>query len=117
MTASELLREAETLVALGWCQHATARTHEGASIDVAAGNAAEWSLLGALQAVTFRDASTTVDDLRDALSAIAELIEDPSLAHWNDEEGRTQADVCGLLSRAGQIVELPGLDSNQQPSG
>lgn len=103
MTGSELLREAEALVSLGWCQHATARTQNGMPIDVAAGNAAEWSLLGALQAVTFRDASTTVDDLRDALTAIAGLIDDPSLAHWNDADGRTQTEVCGLLSRAGGL--------------
>src|SRR5881409_297069 len=104
MTGSELLREAGALVALGWCQHTEARTQYGAAVDISAGNAAEWSLLGALQSVTFRDSSTSVDDLRTAMTAIAELIEDPSLADWNDQPERTQREVCTLLQRAGQLV-------------
>lgn len=103
MNGSELLREAETLVARGWCQHAAARTRHGSAVDVAAGNAAEWSLVGALQAATFSDSSTSVDDLRDALGSIADLIEDPSLIDWNDEPGRTQAEVQQLLERAAKI--------------
>ncbi len=100
MNGTDLLHEAGGLVALGWCQHAEARTLHGAATDVMAGNAAEWSLLGALQAVTFRDATTTMADLRDALSAIADLIDDPSLAHWNDAPNRTQVEVRSLLEDA-----------------
>lgn len=103
MTGTELLREAEALVQLGWCQHATARTLNGAAVDVSSGNAAQWSLLGALQAVTFRDSSTSLDDLRDAMMSIADLIDDPSLADWNDDPNRTQADVQGLLGRASRL--------------
>lgn len=107
MTGSELLREAGALVALGWCQHAEARTQYGAAVDISAGNAAEWSLLGALQSVTFRDSSTTVEDLRDALTAIADLIEDPSLADWNDRPERTASDVTGLLAHAEELASTP----------
>src|ERR1700747_1991254 len=92
MSGSELLHEAGALVALGWCQQAEAPSLHGGAVAVAAANAAEWSLLGALQTVTFRD-STSLDDLRTALTAIAELIEDPSLAGWNDEPARAQDDV------------------------
>ena len=106
MNGSQLLRETGLLVALGWCQHAEARDNRGTATDVAAGNAAEWSLLGALQAVTFRDSTTSLDDLRDALTAIADLIDDPSLAHWNDAADRTQSEVCGLLQRAAQLVPV-----------
>ena len=106
MTGSELLREAGALVALGWCQHTEARTQYGAAVDISAGNAAEWSLLGALQTVTFRDSSTSVEDLRTALTAIAELIEDPSLSDWNDEPDRTASDVFELLARAEQLASF-----------
>ena len=106
MTGAELLREAGALVALGWCQHTEARTLQGAAIDVTAGNAAEWSLLGALQTVTLRDSSTTLDDLRGALTAIADLIEDPSPANWNDEPQRTQWEVCNLLDRAERLAAV-----------
>jgi hypothetical protein len=106
MTGSELLREAGALVALGWCQHAQARTQEGAAVDISAGNAAEWSLLGALQTVTFRDSATTIEDLREALTAIAELIDDPSLSDWNDMPERTATDVTELLADAERLVLL-----------
>ena len=106
MSGSELLREAGALVSLGWCQHAEARTQQGAVVDISAGNAAEWSLLGALQTVTFRDSSTTLDDLRAALTAIAELIEDPSLAEWNDDPHRTQQEVRKMLERAEELAAV-----------
>jgi hypothetical protein len=106
MSGSELLREAGALVALGWCQHAEARTQHGAAVDIAAGNAAEWSLLGALQTVTFRDSSTSIEDLRAALTAIAELIEDPSLSDWNDDPDRTQQEVRRMLERAEELATV-----------
>ena len=108
MSGSDLLREAGALVALGWCQNAEARTLQGAAVDISAGNAAEWSLLGALQAVTFRDSSTTLEDLRNALGAIADLIEDPSLADWNDKPERTASDVTALLADAEQLASVDG---------
>jgi hypothetical protein len=106
MSGSELLREAGALVALGWCQHTEARTQYGAAVDISAGSAAEWSLLGALQTVTFRDSSTSVEDLRTALTAIAELIDDPSLSDWNDEPDRTAGDVVELLARAERLASF-----------
>jgi hypothetical protein len=106
MSGSELLREAGALVALGWCQHAEARTQHGAAVDIAAGNAAEWSLLGALQTVTFRDSSTSIEDLREALTAIAEVIDDPSLSDWNDDPDRTQEEVTDMLERAEGLVAV-----------
>jgi hypothetical protein len=104
MNGSELLREAGALVALGWCQNAEARTLQGAPVDIFARNAAEWSLLGALQTVTLRDSSTSLDDLRTAVTAIADLIDDPSLSHWNDRFDRTQEEVRTLLERAEQLA-------------
>jgi hypothetical protein len=100
MDGSELLHEAGALVTAGWCQGAPARDAAGAPIDVLARAAASWSLLGALQAATFRDASTRLSDVGLAVAAIAELIEDPCLAHWNDEAARTQLDVIALLDHA-----------------
>jgi hypothetical protein len=100
LDGSELLHEAGSLVAAGWCQGAPARDADGLAIDVLAHEAASWSLLGALQAATFRDSSTRVSDLGLAVAAIAELLEDPCLAHWNDESVRTQLDVIALLDRA-----------------
>ena len=100
MDGSELLHEAGALVTAGWCQGATARDPAGNSTDVRASGASSWSLLGALQAATLRDSSTQVDDVALAVAAIAELIDDPSLSHWNDAAARTQLEVVQLLDRA-----------------
>jgi hypothetical protein len=100
MNGSELLHEAGALVTAGWCQGATARDPAGNITDVRTGDASAWSLLGALQAAALRDSSTRIDDIALAVAAIAELIEDPSLSHWNDAAARTKLEVVGLLDRA-----------------
>jgi hypothetical protein len=100
LDGSELLHEAGALVTAGWCQGAAARDANGVAIDVLARDAAAWSLLGALQAATFRDSSTRISDLGTAVAAIADLIDDPCLSHWNDDSVRTQLEVVALLDRA-----------------
>ena len=102
MDGSQLLRQAEALVEFGWCQGATARTVHGAPIDVCDHDAAEWSLLGALQAASFSGRPAELQDIRGALEAIADLIADPSLSHWNDAPERTQQEVLTLLAEAGR---------------
>jgi hypothetical protein len=100
MNGSELLHEAGAFVTAGWCQGAEARSARGMAVDVCDEAAASWSLLGALQAAAARDESTRIEDIRHAVAAIAGLIVDPSLAHWNDVPARTQAGVAALLGRA-----------------
>jgi hypothetical protein len=100
LNGSELLQEAGALVTAGWCQGAAARDANGGATDALGNDAASWSLLGALQVATFRDASTRIADLGLAVAAIADLIDDPCLAHWNDEALRTQLEVVALLDRA-----------------
>jgi hypothetical protein len=121
MNGSELLHEAGALVATGWCQGAEASTVAGEPVHVDAGDAARWSLLGALQAAAISDGSTRLEDIAVAVGAIADLIVDPSLAHWNDEPQRTRGDIAELLRRAEEIAarELfstePG-STRQEPS-
>lgn len=100
MNGSELLHEAGALVNAGWCQGTEARTAHGSAVDVCDATAASWSLLGALQAAALRDESTRMEDIEVAVAAIAELIADPSLAHWNDVPARTQHRVTELLEQA-----------------
>ncbi len=104
MNGSELLHEAGKLIASGWCQGAEARGLYGDPVDVCAGAAARWSLLGSLQAAAYGDASTAIEDIGLAVAAIAELIIDPSLAHWNDDPSRTERDVGDLLWRAERLA-------------
>ncbi len=106
MNGCELLHEAGVLVAAGWCQGAEAETARGDPVEVEDEAAARWSLLGALQAAALCDDGTRIQDVGDAVAAIAELIVDPSLAHWNDVTGRTQHDVSELLAQA-ELLAAP----------
>jgi hypothetical protein len=102
MNGAELLQDAARRIDVGWCQGTEATTVEGTPIDVC--SAAKWSLLGALQAAAVSDEWTQLRDVEVAVSAIADLIEDPSLAHWNDVPSRTAGDVSNLLDRAESIA-------------
>jgi hypothetical protein len=100
MNGSRLLHDAGVLVERGWCQGTEARDSNGRATDVVAADATAWSLLGALQATTVGDPSTGLDDIGDAVAALAELISDPSLANWNDSETRTKLEVLSVLKNA-----------------
>jgi hypothetical protein len=104
MNGSKLLHDAGVLVERGWCQGTEARDVNGRAIDVGAADAAAWSLLGALQATTVADPSTELQDIGDAVSALADLIMDPSLANWNDSETRTKLEVLRVLRDAEVLV-------------
>jgi hypothetical protein len=108
MNGAELLHDAARRIGVGWCQGTEARTVDGAPIDVCSAGAAKWSLLGALQAAAVSDEWTQLRDVEVAVSAIADLIEDPSLAHWNDVPSRTAGDVSNLLDRAESIARSHG---------
>jgi len=104
MNGSELLHDAGVLVERGWCQGTEARDSNGRVTDVVAADAAAWSLLGALQATTVGDPSTGLQDIGDAVAALAELISDPSLAKWNDSETRTKLEVLSVLKNAEMLA-------------
>jgi hypothetical protein len=108
MNGSKLLHDAGVLVEKGWCQGAEARDASGAVTNVVAPDAAAWSLLGALQATTAADPSTELQDIGDAVAALAELIMDPSLANWNDAETRTKLEVLSVLKNA-EVLALERL--------
>jgi hypothetical protein len=104
MNGSKLLHDAGVLVERGWCQGTEARDADGQATDVVADDAAAWSLLGALQATTVSDPSTELQDVGDAVAALAELIMDPSLANWNDFAARTKLEVLSVLKDAELLV-------------
>jgi hypothetical protein len=57
-----------------------------------------------LQATTVSDPSTRLQDVGDAVAALAELIMDPSLANWNDTATRTKLEVLNVLKDAELLV-------------
>jgi hypothetical protein len=104
MNGSQLLHEAGVLVEQGWCQGTEACDVNGEATGVGAADATAWSLLGALQATTVSDPSTRLQDVGDAVAALAELIMDPSLANWNDTATRTKLEVLNVLKDAELLV-------------
>jgi hypothetical protein len=110
MSAREMLHAAAERVAFGWCQGTEARASDGRPVEVTDPQAVLWSLLGALQAADVAGHVARVEEITIAVAAIAELIVDPSLAHWNDESNRTQQEVHAVLEGAealtAQTVEL-----------
>ena len=104
MNGSKLLHDAGVLVERGWCQGTEARDSSGRATDVVADDATAWSLLGALQATTVADPSTRLQDIGDAVAALAEVIMDPSLADLNDSTARTKLEVLSVLRDAELLV-------------
>ena len=98
-----LLGRARELVAYGWCQRTDAEDAEGAGVPPWSERARRWSLLGALVAAVDLPAEPgplTLRPLRRALAALAEIIDEPLLAEWNDQPGRTQGEVVRTLDAA-----------------
>ena len=98
-----ILGRARELVERGWSRGSDARASSGAAVAPWSPEARCWSLLGAL--VLAADLPGDPDlvglgPLRRALGALAELIEEPLLETWNDEPGRTQAQVSATLEAA-----------------
>lgn len=104
----QILVHARELVEFGWCQGTDARDANGIAVDPWSASAACWSLLGALVAAVDLPAAPTeqtLGPLRRALAALAEVIDEPLLAAWNDDPVRTQVEVVGTLEAARVVCE------------
>jgi hypothetical protein len=101
-----ILVRAADLVTFGWCREAEARDAHDAPAEPWSAHAVRWSLLGALVAAVDlppEPQPAFLGPLRRALSALAEVIEEPSLSKWNDAPGRTQEDVVRILEAARRV--------------
>jgi hypothetical protein len=99
----QILVRARALVASGWCRGSDACDAAGAPVAPWSEEAASWSLLGSLVAAVDLPSepdAVTLRPLRRALAALAEVIEEPLLAVWNDRPGRTQEQVLATLDAA-----------------
>jgi len=102
----EILAEARDLVSSGWCRGADARDRTGQPVEAWSPGARSWSILGAVVAAAELPSDlngTRLGPLRQALGALAEVIEEPMLMSWNDDPGMTQAEVVQTLEAAREI--------------
>jgi anti-sigma regulatory factor (Ser/Thr protein kinase) len=103
--AEALLAGAALHVREGWCQGAAAVDDSGASVVAWSERATAWSLLGALAAAldgprAVAGGTVPLEALHLAMAALAELIDDRSLAGWNDAPNCSQQSVIETLERA-----------------
>lgn len=105
-SGSEILAKARDLVRSGWCRGADARDRSGAPVDAWSPGARSWSILGAVVAAADLPSDlggARLGPLRQALGALAEVIEEPVLMSWNDDPDMTQAEVVQTLEDARRI--------------
>jgi anti-sigma regulatory factor (Ser/Thr protein kinase) len=92
----------------GWCQDDDAIDLQGRPVQPWDERASAWSLLGAIVAALDGPAGGGSElppgALAAAMTAIAELIEETSLAGWNDAPTRTQNEVIDVLERARMLL-------------
>jgi hypothetical protein len=110
-----MVRGARRLVVVGWCQGAHARDFTGAEVPSWSRQAQSWSLLGALLASWHRQDSKEAQDvaahlidahaLGKATEVLGDLVGTSSLQQWNDEPGRSQAEVIDALERALALLD------------
>jgi hypothetical protein len=115
VVAQDVLVGAQDRVRRGWCQHEVAVSGRHGAVEPTDPDADAWSLLGAIVAAS--DAPTAIaagalaiSDLALAMGALAQVIEEPSLARWNDASDRTQAEVVETLSEAIALLDAAAVD-------
>jgi hypothetical protein len=116
LTAAAMVSEARRLVESGWCQGAHARDAARREVPSWSEEATSWSLLGALLASWHQHDAQGLDGdvvahladahaLGRATEVLGEAVGTASLERWNDDEGRTQADVIDAADRALRLLE------------
>lgn len=102
MTTVTKLKEARALIERGWCQGADAMTASGRSVFPEHGGAERWCAGGACAAAA-KDREIERPIFRTMLDSLLRAIPEHrpmTVSFWNDEPGRTQAEVLALFDRA-----------------
>jgi hypothetical protein len=113
-----LLQETRERVATAWCQGSDSRDRHGNTVQPWDEQAASWSLLGALVAAVEHEAEVSgempLEELAAVLSPFADLVDVDSLAAWNDDPCRSQAEVLSVLDQAARMYAASSDD--REPS-
>lgn len=104
--AEQMLSDAYELVVSGWCQGAGATDEMSREIEPSSAFARRWSAAGALERVWRRsraDQDEALQAFERANLALAAAVKDVP-QRWNDQPGRTHADVLLALNRAHRFL-------------
>jgi hypothetical protein len=98
-----LLEETRNLVAQAWCQGSDARDRDGAAVAAWDEQAVSWSLLAVVERDAAAQGEIPLEQLAAVLYPLSDLVDTDSLAAWNDDPRRSQAEVVGVLDRAAEM--------------
>jgi hypothetical protein len=112
-----LLSGARRRLTRGWTQQADARALDGRPVFPDDDRAVSWSLIGSLVAefdpvARAHGKATAIEILALGCVLLADILDTDSLEAWNDEPGRTQAQVIGAIDRA-IAVAAPLMNPNR----
>ena len=102
-----ILERAAELVEQGWTQRTTARTASGNQCDSASPFACKWCAVGAIERAGCESRYSRTDK---AVALVRDAVEPSAfpfqfLSEWNDERGRTQAEVVAAFRRAIELAK------------
>jgi len=110
-----MLTEARGLIVRGWSKGAQARDARGHVVNAWAGDAASWSLVGALLAswhrhddrldVDFVEHSAEAQALADATAVLSRATGTLAIDPWNDAPERNRGDVIDAVDRALALLD------------
>jgi hypothetical protein len=103
-----LLQRARVIITQGWCQGAYARDDQHRSIEISTRDAAMHCAGGALiragldlrTATLSAEYTVAADELATALALLHGPGKPPTVVYYNDQKGRTQADILLLFDLA-----------------
>lgn len=100
MSDLDILTKAREKLTRGWCQQRHAQLSDGDCTFSEDPEAVAWCISGAVMAAGGLVFGSAHNLISDSLAPDGENGEyRPSVTHWNDQIGRTQADVLELMDR------------------
>lgn len=97
----QILQEARSYIARGWCAYAYARDTNCSPINPTTPDACCWDIRGALYKANHQLGFTYQTALYvTARRALRTSVQSELLEEWNDTPGRTQAEVLAAFDRA-----------------
>jgi hypothetical protein len=106
--ASELLREAAKKLEGHWTRFVEARDENGLMVHPCSPDAACWCSYGVINSLTFNNYAAGAAAKVYVWLAITGKLGITKIAAWQDEPGRTEAEVLDAFRRAAELAEAQG---------
>lgn len=102
MTPKQFLQRTRDKIAQGWTQHTFARNMHGESVPPHSPAAVCWCMRGAMRTLPWDPELHPTRMM--VYAALESVIDSRAISYWNDEFGRTQAEVLAAIDKAMELV-------------